>query len=220
MTEPRLNEEAVLLPVRKTPMYIPASPMVARLGRAGPRAVHRRDPPFGAAFTYWLRDEYQSLREKRHEREGAEEGGTGPFYPSWDSLRAEAREEEPAVVLTVTDASGNVAPPERPFGRGLPPRRVGPALGVVRAGGAWRSHAGTGTRSPNGPLATPGTYTGAAREAASTACSRRSARRSSSMCEPIGTPSVPAADRSALLAFEQKTARLQQRRARRRPRAR
>ena len=30
------------------------------------------------------------------------------FYPSWDSLRVEDREEAPSILLTVTDAQGNL----------------------------------------------------------------------------------------------------------------
>ena len=35
------------------------------------------------------------------------EGGDTP-YPSWDDLRAEDREDEPAILFTITDAAGDV----------------------------------------------------------------------------------------------------------------
>ncbi len=41
------------------------------------------------------------------EREAARKNETPP-YPNADELRAEAEEEAPAIVLTVTDASGKV----------------------------------------------------------------------------------------------------------------
>ena len=211
MNESRLNEEAVLLPARKTPMYIPASPMGgAGSAEQGHEFYTAENPPFGAVFTYWLRDEYQSLREQRHEREKKQKkAGLDSFYPSWDSLRAEAREEEPAVVLTVTDAAGNVVrrlngPADEGFHHVAWDLRWSssePAVLGSRTRGDWDD-------TPNGPLATPGTYTVQLAKRIDGVLTPLGAPQQF-VCEPIGTPSVPAADRGALLAFEQKTARLQ-----------
>ena len=47
----------------------------------------------GAVITYYLADGWKSLKDSRHEREAeVEKKGGNTFYPSWDSLRAEARE--------------------------------------------------------------------------------------------------------------------------------
>ena len=155
-------------------------------------------------------DEYQSLREKRHEREKKQKkAGQDSFYPSWDSLRAEAREEAPAVVLTVTDAAGNVVrrlsgPSDEGFHRVAWDLRWAssePAVLGSRTRGDWDD-------TPNGPLASPGTYTVQLAKRIDGVLTPLGAPQQF-VCEPLGAPSLPPADRGALLAFEQKTARLQ-----------
>jgi len=67
------------------------------------------NPPFGAVFTYYLRDALKTREQERQEQEKeiAAEGGDTP-YPGWDALREEELEDEPAILLTVRDANGNV----------------------------------------------------------------------------------------------------------------
>ncbi|MEL7373690.1 MAG: glycosyl hydrolase, partial [Pseudomonadota bacterium] len=67
------------------------------------------NPPFGAVFTYRLEKGLESASKTRRkaEIEIEKEGGDTP-YPSWDALRAEDREEDPAVMLIVRDSAGNV----------------------------------------------------------------------------------------------------------------
>ena len=67
------------------------------------------NPPFGAVFTYYLKDELKTKRKARQDAEKeADKKGTPIAYPTREELRAEEREEEPAIVLTVTDEDGNV----------------------------------------------------------------------------------------------------------------
>ncbi|MFN8588191.1 MAG: glycosyl hydrolase [Candidatus Eisenbacteria bacterium] len=211
MKEPRLNEEAALLPVRKAGMYVPASPM----GGAGPAEqgtnfYTAENPPYGAVFTYWLRDEYQTLREQRHEREKAQKkAGQDSFYPSWDSLRTEAGEEAPEIVLTVTDGAGNVVrrlkgSADAGFHRVAWDFRWSssePAVIGTRTRGDWDD-------TPNGPLAVPGTYTVSLAKRVRGELTPLG-QPQQFVCEPLLQPSLPAANRDELLAFSQKTARLQ-----------
>jgi hypothetical protein len=50
------------------------------------------------------------LKSRRDVRQAAEKDlakkGSDVFYPPWDSLKAEDREENPAIVVTISDASG------------------------------------------------------------------------------------------------------------------
>src|SRR5207244_6988795 len=69
------------------------------------------NPPFGAVFTYYLRDELKSRRKQRQEAESKidqSKGNEPPPYPTLDQLRVEDREIEPAVVMIVSDEEGNV----------------------------------------------------------------------------------------------------------------
>src|SRR4029077_2983994 len=102
-SEAKLTREATLLPVPKALLYVPASPLGGN-GKAeqGERYFMGENPAFGASFTYYLKDGYKSLREQRRAREkDVVKAGGDTFYPVWDSVRAEEREETPAVLLTV-----------------------------------------------------------------------------------------------------------------------
>ena len=65
------------------------------------------NPPFGAAFTYHLKEAIKTKKQQRKdaEEEAAKKGETLP-YPTPEQFRAEAEEEEPTVLLTVADADG------------------------------------------------------------------------------------------------------------------
>ena len=67
------------------------------------------NPPFGAVFTYYLKENIQKRKEARRksEKELEEEGKDTP-YPGWDELRREGEEKDPYVVLTVLDTAGHV----------------------------------------------------------------------------------------------------------------
>ncbi|MTI87119.1 MAG: glycosyl hydrolase [Balneolaceae bacterium] len=66
------------------------------------------NPPFGAVFTYYLKDGYKSLTQQRKETERALEEDEDVIFPGWDSLEAEKREEGPQVFITIKDSGGNV----------------------------------------------------------------------------------------------------------------
>ena len=105
-----LEREAVLFPPRKAWWYVERTPLGSSpKASQGDAFFQAPNPPFGAVFTYYLRDELTTAKERRRELEQAraEEGGDNP-YPGWDELRREAREEEPSVLLTVRDRNGDV----------------------------------------------------------------------------------------------------------------
>ncbi|MEO8578229.1 MAG: glycosyl hydrolase, partial [Gemmatimonadales bacterium] len=58
-------------------------------------------------FTYYMKN---GLKSRRDVRQAAEKDlakkGADVFYPPWDSLRAEDREEGPAIIATISDANG------------------------------------------------------------------------------------------------------------------
>ena len=206
-----LDSAAVLFPVKDAWMYIPSAPLGGRTkGGQGDAFFAAPNPPFGAVFTYYLRDPILSRKEKRRreERKRIREG-KDVFYPSWDSLRVEEREEKPTVLLTVTDEDGNVM------------RRLTGPVGAGFHRVAWdlRYPPATPTRlkkkerqpwerAPQGPLAAPGIYR--------VSLAKRVdgkviplAGPESFAARPLGTATLPARDREALLAFEKTTARLQ-----------
>lgn len=198
-----LEIEAHIFPIKDALAYIQAAPMALE-GKAfqGASFYTAENPPFGATFTYYLKDSLQTRREQRREREKelAKEG-EDVFYPTWEELKAEDREEEPAVVLTVRDQDGNVVRHlDGSTSKGI--HRVTwdlryPGFTPVRTGG-----------DGYGPMAVPGTYT--------VEVSRRVDGVLETLTEavpfnvvPLGTPTLPVGDREAKLEFQRQVGELQ-----------
>jgi photosystem II stability/assembly factor-like uncharacterized protein len=208
-----LAQEAMLFPVREASMYIPTRQYGLRgKGFQGAAFYTADNPPFGATFTYYLKDGLKTRKEKRQEaeKEAAKKSKSAP-YPTAEQLRAEAEEEPPTILLTVSDASGT---PVRTIG--------GPVTkGFHRVAWDLREPAASLPRPrrrdadedlffepPGGPLVLPGAYR------------VRLALRVEGVTTPVGqeqefTVSVPGAadmkpaDRKALFTFQQKVLRLE-----------
>jgi hypothetical protein len=201
------------LPVKKALLYVQASPLGGD-GKAeqGERFFVGDNPPVGATFTYYLKDGYKSLRDQRraHEKD-LKKAGADTFYPAWDSVRAEEREEAPAVQLTVSDAQGNVvrrltAAADAGFHRVTWDFRrpdPSPASLEPRERGDFEDSGAGG-----GPLVAPGNYR--------VQLSKRVRGVVSTLgepqpfaCEALQNSVLPAADRAALAEFQGKVANLE-----------
>jgi len=152
LTEAHLKAEARLFPVKQARMYVRNAPIGLR-GKAfqGDAFYTAPNAPFGAVFTYHLAEEIGTLKAARQEREQAieDEGGT-LFYPTWDELRSEDREEDPAVVLTVTEGFTGlpgISDTRRSIRSTCLRRR--PVLSRIPPGGRWSCPAPTACRWPS-----------------------------------------------------------------------
>jgi photosystem II stability/assembly factor-like uncharacterized protein len=108
--EQALEGEALLFPVRTARWYLERRPLgFGEKAAQGDAFFTAPNPPFGAVVTYYLGDGYRTAAAARREaeEERAEAGEDTP-YSGWDALEEEAREEEPAIVLTVRDAEGSI----------------------------------------------------------------------------------------------------------------
>jgi photosystem II stability/assembly factor-like uncharacterized protein len=105
-----LEDEAALFPVRKAWWYVPRRTL-GRSEKASQGAAYftAPNPPFGAVFTYYLKEDLKTRQKARREKEKEIEkmGGDTP-YPGWEEIRAEELEEDPAILLTVRDQGGKV----------------------------------------------------------------------------------------------------------------
>jgi photosystem II stability/assembly factor-like uncharacterized protein len=112
ISQESLDREAALFPVRDALRYIEVSRLgLVPLDKAfqGDTYFTAPNPPFGAVFTYHLKDGLRTRQERRIEAEKeADEAGETLPYPDHDELRAEDEEHEPSVLLTVRDDEGNV----------------------------------------------------------------------------------------------------------------
>ncbi|MBT8063289.1 MAG: glycosyl hydrolase, partial [Gammaproteobacteria bacterium] len=157
----KLASDTMLFPVRDALWYIPSRPMgdFEENGKSsqGDQFFVAPNPPFGAVITYYLPDGLQTAKEQRREREKPIEktGGNTPFH-GWDALRAEETEEDPAVVLTISDSEGNVIRTiEGPVGKGF--HRVAWDLRYPRSD-AWTDAEEQPYIRVGPPLVAPGTY--------------------------------------------------------------
>lgn len=105
VSENQLKQEATLFPVRKTWWYIQRE-----LGEIGGASHYRApNPPYGAVFTYYLKEEIKTKKALRKEKEKNQiKNKQAVTFPGWDKVEAERRQEEPLLWLTVQDNEGNV----------------------------------------------------------------------------------------------------------------
>ncbi len=162
-----LDQEALLFEPRRTWWYVPSTPHGRRpKGTSGSDYFVAPNPPFGATFTYYLRDTPENERQARRaeEQERREAGEVVPF-PDWDVLRTEDRDQrlgiETRALLTVRDDDGGVVRRiEAPARAGMQrvtwdlryPLAMPTSIETTGQGGGFG-------RFAQGPLAPPGQYT-------------------------------------------------------------
>jgi photosystem II stability/assembly factor-like uncharacterized protein len=207
-----LAKESVLFPTRNALLYIQTRQYGLR-GKAfqGEAFYSARNPAFGATVTYYLKDGIKTKKQQRHdaEKEAAKKGVTLP-YPTADQLRAEAEEEAPVVLLTITDADGQVVHTRTgPVGQGIHRvswnlRHPAPVLPRPRPPEAADD---LFDEPPAGPLVMPGTY--------KVSLAKRQAGVVTQLAEPQefkvvveGADRIDLADFKALSTFQSKVARL------------
>lgn len=110
ISEEKLKEETLLFPVKDAWWYPQRSHLgVSDKGSQGAGLFSAPNPPYGAVFTYYLRETYKTRKQLRREEEKklAKDQADIPF-PGWDALKDESRQEEARIWLTVTDSEGKV----------------------------------------------------------------------------------------------------------------
>ncbi|HRW75645.1 MAG TPA: glycosyl hydrolase, partial [Saprospiraceae bacterium] len=110
LNKEKLEEEAILFPVKDPWMFVERYPIGLRSkGHLGSSYFVTPNPEMGAVFTYYLKEEIQTLKAQRQAREAkAHENNQRVFYPPMDSLRMEDHQEDPYLLLTIEDARGRV----------------------------------------------------------------------------------------------------------------
>ncbi|MGZ5481260.1 MAG: VPS10 domain-containing protein [Pyrinomonadaceae bacterium] len=209
---PEMLKHDALFPVSDALMYIQSQPLGGRGKSFQGESFYTADnPPFGATFTYYLKEDLKTKKAKRQEAErAATRSGAAITLPSRAELSAEEEEEPPTIIFTITDSSGRVVR-----------RLTGPVTaGVQRVTWDLRYPAANLPPPPNpetqdpfadppgGPLVMPGAY--------KVSVSKRVNSVTTSMSEPQtfqvvveGQERMTQADRAALVEFQTKVARLQ-----------
>ncbi len=110
LSEQSLEQEAMLFPGRDALWYIEQPTLAFNEGGSQGHGYYRApNPPFGANFTYYLKDDILSLKEQRTKSEKPKiEAGDDTPFPGFGAITAELQEVEPTIWLTVRDSDGNV----------------------------------------------------------------------------------------------------------------
>jgi photosystem II stability/assembly factor-like uncharacterized protein len=208
-----LEREAAIFPIKEALRYIQTSRLRSSSGKGSQGASFyvAPNPPFGAVFTYYIKEKIVTRKERRQEAEKkAIKAGKPIKYPKLEELRAEDEEKEPSVLLVVRDDAGQIV------------RRItgSRSKGIHRASWNLRYPASTpiSLRSgadrmpwwepPSGPLALPGTYTVTLAKEVDGAVTDLAGPESFEVI-PLELATFAAKDRDEVLAFHKKVARLQ-----------
>ena len=211
LTPETLKKPAVIFPVKTAQIFNFTSELGYRgKGFQGADFYAAENPPYGAVFTYNLKTGLETLKDKRQAAEKDKvKAGEPVYYPSWDELRAEDREQDPELLITVRDQAGNVVRRLKGDGSAGLHRAVWdlryPYTGPISLGNG-------GPRSPwegedHGPQAPPGSY--------SVSLSQRVRGVETELAGPVtfttellGVHTTPAADLAGSLAFHKEAADL------------
>jgi photosystem II stability/assembly factor-like uncharacterized protein len=209
-----LEQEAHIFPVSDARMYVQTG---GKYGQ-GSNFFASKNPPYGATFTYYLKEVPKTLKEIRHEKEKALFKEKQPIpQPGVDELRAEEQELAPYLVFSIKDASGleirklttNAGkgihrmtwdltyPSLRPVGKGT--EKFTP---VAASGGTGRRDAGSSMI----PVL-PGTYT-VSLSVVTREGVKELAGPAEFKAEALGISTLPAENRAALLEFQSRVSAL------------
>ncbi|MGB7668629.1 MAG: hypothetical protein WBL66_15345 [Candidatus Acidiferrales bacterium] len=207
-----LDQDSLLFPVNKAPLYIESM----RLGLPGKgfqcaSFFTAPNPPFGATFTYYLKDKLLTKKEQREKAEKeAEKAGKTPPYPTDAEFRTEAEEKPPALFFTISDSSGKAI-------RQVPAMN---APGIHRTTWDLRYAATTVPLRPlspeeevfsggrdRGPLAMPGTYTVTLSQEVDGVIKQIAGSQSFEVY-PLGARAMSPEDHAALAQFQLQVAHL------------
>ncbi|MGE5343274.1 MAG: VPS10 domain-containing protein [Candidatus Omnitrophota bacterium] len=212
ITEETLDQEGVLFPVKKALAYIPRRPYDLP-GQAfqGDAFFVAPNPPFGAVFTYYLKDTLKTQKEiRREDEQKLEQKGQSVPFPGWEKVRLEEREDAPAVRLTIRDEAGQIVrkiagPIEQGFHRVSWDLRYPPVdpteIEKKKEVEIWDV-------APQGPLVVPGTFTVTLEKWVNGVCTPLG-KPQPVVVESLGLASLPVKDRAAILAFQKKVGALQ-----------
>ena len=211
MTGDVLRRDAHIFPVKDAWMFVEERP----LGSLGSRSKGFQgesyftvpNPPVAAAITYYLKDDFPTLRDKRRTEEQKIQKAEKPvFYPTYEQLTSEQKEESSFLIFTILDEEGQIVRHLRtPAGKGL--HRITWDLRYPALTAASPRDADPATSGPSSTFVFPGSY--------KVKMSLSAAGEITPLAGPVsfkvktpGTATLPAEDKAALVAFQKKARKL------------
>ncbi len=179
------ENEFHMFPIKEALWYIQADRLGGRRGFQGDSFYTANNPPFGATFTYFVRDEMKMKKAIRKEAEAkAKKAGSDAPIPEWDDIREEELEEAPGIYFEITNSDGET----------IARVDASASKGIHRTSWDLRHD------SMGSPLVAPGSYFVEA--------FRKKDNEYTSLCEKqpfevksIVEPTLPLQDRTEVLAF-------------------
>ncbi len=101
-----MDSTAFIFPIKDALMYVQQN----RGGYgSGSNVYIAENPPFGATFTYYMKESPKTLQQQRRDKEKELFKKKEPIpIPSMDELRAEENEVKPYLIFTIRDEDGNI----------------------------------------------------------------------------------------------------------------
>jgi hypothetical protein len=210
ISESSLATVAEIYPIKDSWMYIEATPLGLRgKGFMGESFYAADNPPVGAIFTYYLKDEIKTLKKQRQdkEKELSDKGQQAP-YPTMDELRKEDDEQKPYLLFTIRDSSGDVVnrieqEPKKGVNRAVWNFRypsVSPAV-------LKKAEASIFGSEDQGPLALPGKYTVSMAKVVDREITELVGPKEFE-CKALGLATLAAQDKVAVLEFQNEVSAL------------
>lgn len=103
-----LDKKAHIFPIKDALLYVQSDPLgLEGTGFQGANLWSTPNPDFGATFTYYIKDEYKTLKEQRQEKEAAlEKDKKAVDYPTFDALRLEEQEIAAQLIFSIRTEKG------------------------------------------------------------------------------------------------------------------
>jgi photosystem II stability/assembly factor-like uncharacterized protein len=110
LSKETLKMDAEIFPIKDGLMFIEGNPLGFKgVGFQGASFYSAPNPEVGAVFTYYLKDEFKTLKElRRKEEKEKQEKGEDVKHPTYETLKSELEEPEAYLLFTITDGQGNV----------------------------------------------------------------------------------------------------------------
>jgi photosystem II stability/assembly factor-like uncharacterized protein len=206
-----LKKEAEIFPIKDGLMFVPSNPLGFRgISFQGASFYSAPNPEVGAVFTYYIRDEYKSLKQKRKDEEkDKQKKGEDVKYPPYNTLRQESDQPPAYLLFTITDEQGSTV------------RKIKTDIkkGVNRIVWDFRYNLPTPislepfddsvpwNEPGRGNMAVPGKYFVSLSKFEDGKFTEL-VQPKEFICKPLNIVSLPAEDKSALNVFNQKVAEL------------
>jgi hypothetical protein len=110
LSKETLQKEAFIFPIKDALMFVPSAPFGFNgIAFMGARFFTAPNPEVGAVLTYYIKDDYKSLKDKRRDAEKElQKKGEDIDFPSYNTLKKENEQPESFLLFTIADDKGNV----------------------------------------------------------------------------------------------------------------